>query len=94
MGYLNALLPAGLALAGTLEVAQGPRQDAMTELDTDRNGSISRAEASANPELDARFQVLDRNTNGALEPAEFARFETEPASGPQAPGFRMPPTPR
>ena len=97
MGYLQLLLPAGLALASGLELAQAPPapqpgQSAMTALDTDRDGSISRAEAQVHPALGARFQALDRNANGALEPAEFARFESLGTES--TPGTQSPPTPR
>jgi len=69
-----ALLAAGPALAQAPPDA--PREGPVRELDTDRDGSLSRAEAAANPDLAARFATLDRNANGALEPSEFARFET------------------
>lgn len=95
MGYLYVLLPAGLALASGLELAQAPTpapgQTALSALDTDRDGSISRSEAQMDPALSARFPELDRNANGALEPAEFARFETLGAES--TPGAPSPPRP-
>jgi len=94
MGYLHALLPAGLALASGLELAQAPTpapgQTALTALDTDKDGSISRLEARWDPALSTQFNVLDRNGNGALEPAEFARFETLGAES--TPGDTSPPS--
>jgi hypothetical protein len=96
MGYLIALLPAGLALASGLELAQAPTPDpgqtTLSALDTDRDGSISRIEAQMHPGLAAQFPTLDRNANGALEPAEFARFETLGAE--TTPGTAAPPSPR
>jgi hypothetical protein len=96
MGYLHALLPAGLALASGLELAQAPTaptpapgQTSLTALDTDKDGSISRLEARWDPALSAQFPTLDRNGNGALEPAEFARFETLGAES--TPGDTSPP---
>lgn len=53
---------------------------ALTTLDTDKDGSVSRMEAEANKELNKQFPTLDRNHNGALEPAEFARFEAAGSS--------------
>lgn len=80
-----AILPAGLlALAGTA-LAQNPSTPVtptppapatLSELDTDKDGSISRSEAAQNVRLGTQFQNLDANGNGALEGAEFARFET------------------
>jgi hypothetical protein len=49
----------------------------LSALDTDKNGSVSRMEAEANRNLYKQFPNLDKNANGALEPAEFARFEAE-----------------
>ena len=95
---------AGLTLAsGGTAVAQtapprAPGQTSMQALDTNRDGSISRIEATSLPSLSAQFRLLDQNQNGALEPAEFARFETlgaetppgEPPGNPPA-GTRPPP---
>jgi EF hand len=55
---------------------RAPGQSAYTALDANRDGSISRLEATSNPSLSAQFTLLDQNRDGALEPAEFARFET------------------
>lgn len=63
--------PGVSAAPGTTDPASG-----LGVLDADRDGSISRAEAAANPGLASQFATLDSNTNGALEPAEFSRFET------------------
>jgi hypothetical protein len=74
-----ALLFSGAALTQSPGVAPPAGTDPATNLnalDADRDGSISRAEAAANPGLATQFVTLDSNTNGALEPAEFARFET------------------
>ena len=64
---------AGIALVAS---AAATGQTPIGVLDTDRDGSISRTEAEANLALSAQFTALDKNGNGALEPAEFARFET------------------
>jgi hypothetical protein len=99
MGYL-ALLPASLILASGLQVAQSPAppervpgQSALGALDADRDGSISPVEAQANPALSAQFPALDQNTNGALEPAEFARFDaTAPPPAGAAPRHFLAPS--
>ena len=77
-----ALVTCGAALA-QIPAPMGPapgRSDLGT-LDRDRDGSISRTEATMNPTLSAQFPMLDKNSNGALEPAEFARFESEAGMG-------------
>lgn len=81
---------AGLTLASSgVVVAQtttprAPGQDAFTALDHNKDGSISRIEATSNPSLSSQFTLLDQNQNSALEPAEFAQFETLGAE--QTPG--------
>jgi hypothetical protein len=98
---------AGLTLASAsgVAVAQAPP---LGTLDTNRDGSVSRIEATALPSLDAQFTLLDENQNGALEPAEFARYEeldrestpplgTTPRRGtpfPPPDGSTPPPVPR
>lgn len=62
-----------IALSSTL--AQAGDQFAL--LDMDRNGSLSREEASALPELAARWEELDVDANGELTVDEFARFKPE-----------------
>ena len=75
-------LTAGLTLAsGSVAIAQStperaPGQTSLNALDANKDGSISRVEATALPPLSADFSLLDQNHNGALEPAEFARFES------------------
>jgi hypothetical protein len=73
---------AGLTLASSgIAVAQNsapraPGQTAFSALDQNKDGSISRIEATSDQSLGAQFTLLDQNQDGALEPAEFARFET------------------
>jgi hypothetical protein len=102
-------LTAGLTLAsGGVAIAQSsperaPGQTSFTALDADKDGSISRVESTALPSLSADFTLLDQNRNGALEPAEFAKFETlgaETTKGtegtpslPPAPDGESPPPP-
>lgn len=86
---------AGLTLASASGVAVA--QASLNTLDTNRDGSISRVEATAVPSLHVQFTLLDENQNGALEPAEFARFEdleersTTPPPGTSPPPLGTPP---
>ena len=43
--------------------------------DADRNGRVTRDEADVDPALAANFDRYDRNGNGELDRAEFARLE-------------------
>lgn len=92
MKFLQSAVATGVALlfgGAALTQAQTPTPppvltdpaSSLSALDTDRDGSISRAEAAINPSLSAQFVTLDSNTNNALEPAEFSRFESAGAAG-------------
>lgn len=87
MKILHTAIPAGLALVlsgpglaqagtppSTLPVTPGVGT-AFQAMDSNRDGSISLDEAGMQPALTGQFLTLDRNANGVLEPAEFARFE-------------------
>jgi len=74
-----ALAFSGAALTqgtGTTTPAATDPPSTLGVLDANRDGSISLDEAGMNPRLVGQFMGLDQNRNGALEPAEFARFET------------------
>lgn len=74
-----ALAFSGAALTQTTVApvaAQTDPPNAIGTLDTNRDGSVSLDEAGTNPALTRQFMRLDQNQNGALEPAEFARFES------------------
>lgn len=45
---------------------------ALMKLDTDDDGSISKAEAEGNPEVLKNWKRMDANQNGYLDPAEIA----------------------
>lgn len=81
---LNALVALLGAVALTAVAGGGAKKgeelsqehkELMEQLDTNGDGKISRAEASAAPELARKFRDLDRDDNSVLEVAEFARFE-------------------
>lgn len=49
--------------------------------DADRDGHVTREEASVDPTLAARFERYDANRDGRLERAEFARLEAGATRG-------------
>ncbi|MCF6264248.1 MAG: hypothetical protein L3J24_11765 [Xanthomonadales bacterium] len=81
------LIIALTAMAAGIVIAD---DDAHAVLDTDNDGSISRAEATALPGLTEQFAALDTDVNDKLSVEEFAKFETpdsaseyEPRSAPE-----------
>ena len=46
------------------------------QVDADRNGRISRTEASLVPGLVARFSRVDRNADGGISTAEYTALES------------------
>ena len=56
--------------------------DVFTKLDADKDGMVSKKEASKNKSLTAKWDTLDTNKDGKLDQGEFAAFETSaPSSG-------------
>jgi len=49
--------------------------ETFNEVDTNKDGAISQAEAAAVPALSDLWDTYDSNTDGKLDEAEFARFE-------------------
>lgn len=90
MKFIPSLLVAALSGVAFAAVAGGTgsghdltmeQKKLMQQLDTNRDGVISQAEAAANPKLSERFQEIDRNSDQRLEKAEFARFEVTESQG-------------
>ena len=78
---------AGLAVAQTSSTpstapatAPATSPSAFTKLDSDKNGMVSRKEASKNKDLASKWDTLDTNKDGNLDQGEFAAFEAAPTS--------------
>jgi len=74
---------AGLAVAQTAatpSTAPSASPSAFTKLDSDKNGMVSKKEASKNKELTSKWDILDTNKDGNLDQGEFAAFEAAPTS--------------
>ena len=73
---------AGLAVAQTstpsTPTAPSASPSAFSKLDADKNGMVSKKEASKNKDLTSRWDTLDTNKDGNLDQGEFAAFEIAP----------------
>lgn len=75
------LIKTAAALCSTVGLAEEPQGGAgaspFDALDTDKNGSLSMAEAQGHPNVSQRFAVADKDRDGTLTRAEFdAAFTT------------------
>jgi len=61
------LLASGVAVAAD--------KNLYTDLDINQNGTISKDEAAMLPALNDKWVELDKNADGVLDSAEFAKFE-------------------
>ncbi|MGH8482015.1 MAG: hypothetical protein ACRES8_06110 [Nevskiaceae bacterium] len=59
----------------------GASGDTFTKLDGDKDGMVSKKEASKNKDLTAKWDTLDTNKDGKLDQGEFAAFEAGSSSG-------------
>jgi hypothetical protein len=55
--------------------------DVFTKLDSDKDGMVSKKEASKNKNLTAKWDTLDTNKDGKLDQGEFSAFEAGAESG-------------
>ncbi|MFC6272046.1 hypothetical protein ACFP52_11225 [Pseudoalteromonas fenneropenaei] len=69
MNKLTQLLAVSAVLASSAAMAAG-----FADLDTDKNGTLSVAEASVVAALAEQFEELDLDKDGQLTEAEFANF--------------------
>lgn len=75
-----------LALSGS--AFADTKAGAEAEVDANRDGKITKAEARTNKELSSQFSTLDTNKDGNLDSSEYAAFEgTNPneAANPDVP---------
>lgn len=72
-------LATGLVLASSFAFAGGDKkiEESFTDLDTNRDGVISEAEAQASPTLMANFKDADTNMDGKLQSREFSAIRRE-----------------
>jgi hypothetical protein len=61
--------------------AAGASGETFTKLDSDKDGMVSKKEASKNKDLTGKWDTLDTNKDGKLDQGEFAAFETGSSSG-------------
>lgn len=66
-------------LAFTVAAGAAHADGTFSKIDTDSSGTISKEEAAALPALTDQWTNLDSNMDGALDEAEFAKFELEAA---------------
>ena len=59
----------------------GGSGETFTKLDSDKDGMVSKKEASKNKDLTGKWDTLDTNKDGKLDQGEFAAFETGASSG-------------
>jgi hypothetical protein len=62
-------------LVSSVAVAAGENK-LYTDLDLNEDGAISKVEGTALPGLSDKWDALDQNADGMLDPAEFAKLET------------------
>lgn len=77
------LLPVGVALAETpaAEISRHQMEEEFRALDYNGDGYVSSAEAAGFRDIVTRFDRADRNRDGKLSRAEFARLKQQkPAS--------------
>jgi hypothetical protein len=68
--------PAAAAAPGP---ATGSDAATLERIDRNRDGKVTKAEASAHPELKRQFGALDVDNSDKLDAGEFARFEADDA---------------
>ena len=82
----TTLLAGGAAFAG--QEAPGPMRDPLSQADTDKDGTVTKAELLA--DVDARFARIDTNHDGKISPEEReAGFAAMRAKMGEGRGFGM-----
>ena len=74
-----------IAISGLVQAAESAAIP-FDELDTNKNGVLSIAEAGQLPAISDQWSTLDMNGDGQLSPGEYAGYETPaPAAGTESP---------
>ena len=68
---MNALIKIAALVALLSSPAAFAQMPEFAELDTNSDGTITKEEAKANPEVAAKFDELDSDKNGSLSQAEL-----------------------
>jgi Ca2+-binding EF-hand superfamily protein len=74
---LFASLIAAGALSLSAPLSAGDYQATFESLDADGDGYISNEEAAARKDIDERWVIIDKNSDGQLDITEFSAFESE-----------------
>lgn len=70
------------AAASAAQPAGGaPAKKSWSDVDTDKNGSLSKSEASSVPALSQVFEQADSDANGALTADEYKAYVAKAQSG-------------
>ncbi len=72
---LGAVADAAELASGSLSISRSVR---FSDIDTDRNGAISRMEAHQFPRLEREFPLVDGNADGWVTRDEFEVFSPTP----------------
>ena len=73
--------PYGNVVDPAVDPSAGGSGETFTKLDSDKDGMVSKKEASKNKDLTGKWDTLDTNKDGKLDQGEFAAFETGATSG-------------
>ena len=73
--------PGGSSSPSTGATGAAAGGDVFTKLDSDKDGMVSKKEASKNKDLTAKWDTLDTNKDGKLDQGEFSAFEADAGSG-------------
>ena len=67
--------PSSTSPSSTGSSSASGSSDAFAKLDADKDGMVSKKEAAKDKSVTAKWDTLDTNKDGKLDPGEFAAFE-------------------
>lgn len=73
---------AAAAQAGQAGATAAPQKKSWSDVDTDKNGSLSKSEASSVPALGQVFDQADADADGALTADEYKAYVAKVQTGP------------